>query len=415
MNTSEYDLSRRIASHGAKHKCAPALVSLRASLDEWLLEFPSGKIRGLFRNNFPVLYAKVRGVVGSGKQIKGRFIYALAYGESEGTCENCHQHVTRFLDSFRFARHCSPRCAHSNETVKAKVRDTLISRYGTDTIAHIPGINERRKATCRDKYGSDFYFSSEAGKKAVQRSLSSRTDEAKRNSQEKKEQTCIERFGVKHFTSSEQFRESVAATNMKNHGVKSTLSLPSVQKKIKRTMISRYGVENSFASRDIQRKIRSTFMNKYGSDHPLKNTEVFSRMMSNRFRRKDVVDRFGKQHSVQGYEHLVIERLSSDPRVSEIHSKPSEVGSFPVRSLGRERASVYYPDVRFLTYDGKTAVVEVKSSYTVRCNIRENLRKFRSAHRRCEQSGERFFVAVVATDSIKWWSVSDYENFVDKL
>jgi very-short-patch-repair endonuclease len=97
------------------------------------------------------------------------------------------------------------------------------------------------RKTCLERYGVEYYSS---------------TEECK----EKTKQTCLEKYGVETFLSSPKVREQIKDTVMQKYCVDNIGKLDFVHQKTKATMLKRYGVEYATQSPIIQEKIRRTML-----------------------------------------------------------------------------------------------------------------------------------------------------------
>lgn len=85
--------------------------------------------------------------------------------------------------------------------------------------------------------------------------------------QEKKKQTCLEKYGVEHAIQSKKVKEKAVQTNLKKYGVEHSSQLEIIRDKRKQTMLERYGVECSAQSEEMNEKRRQTCLERYGVEH----------------------------------------------------------------------------------------------------------------------------------------------------
>ena len=78
---------------------------------------------------------------------------------------------------------------------------------------------------------------------------------------EKSRQTCLERYGVKNPSQSNEIQKKKEETCLKNHGVRSGFQL---QEKFEQTCLERYGVINPSQSKEIQKKKEETCLKNHG-------------------------------------------------------------------------------------------------------------------------------------------------------
>ena len=117
----------------------------------------------------------------------------------------------------------------SREDVKAKIKETLIERYGVDHSSKIDSAKEKKKAAFMRKYGVD---------------NPSKSEEIK----EKKRRTCLN-----------------------NNGTEYPLQNPEIYEKSRRTVKKKYGVDRPAQNKEILSKTKDFFIGKFGTDNPMKN------------------------------------------------------------------------------------------------------------------------------------------------
>jgi hypothetical protein len=92
--------------------------------------------------------------------------------------------------------------------------------------------------------------------------------------QEKRKNTCLEKYGVESSINSEIVKEKIKATNLQKYGVEWSFQSEIIKGKIKDTLLEKYGVENAMQSKEIQEKSKQTCLDKYGVEHIYKS-DVF--------------------------------------------------------------------------------------------------------------------------------------------
>jgi hypothetical protein len=89
--------------------------------------------------------------------------------------------------------------------------------------------------------------------------------------QQKKKDTCVDRYGVDSFSKTAEFHKKVTTTNMRNLGVAYPFNSSTIQSKRTITMINKYGNSLSFENPIINQKRINTMLNKYGTIHALQH------------------------------------------------------------------------------------------------------------------------------------------------
>ena len=127
-----------------------------------------------------------------------------------------------------------------------------------------PGSHEKVKIIC-DVCGNEseieYRHFVENRKKGVLVSCASNSCRNK-----KYEDTCMEKYGVKHAFQAEEVKEKTKQTNLKNWGVEYASQAEEVKEKTKQTNLKNWGVEYTLQSEEIRNKGIQTLKEKYGED-----------------------------------------------------------------------------------------------------------------------------------------------------
>lgn len=128
-------------------------------------------------------------------------------------------------------------------------------------VAKYPGArvrldktNERRQATTLEAYGVDNISRSEVARESTR-------------------QTSLERYGVEHASQNPEALRRRAQTNLERYGVANPFGAKDVQEKIRQTHIRERGVENPGQDPEVQQKRSATNQERYGVDHYLQTPE----------------------------------------------------------------------------------------------------------------------------------------------
>jgi glutathione peroxidase-family protein len=106
-----------------------------------------------------------------------------------------------------------------------------------------------RKMTCLEKYGVKF---------------ASQSNEVK----EKVKNTCLKKYGVESFTQAETFKQKTRATCLKKYGSEYWIASSTAKNTSKQTCIERYDVEFASQSNEVKEKVKNTCLKKYGVEWP---------------------------------------------------------------------------------------------------------------------------------------------------
>lgn len=228
------------------------------------------------KDNYNELYSRLK-LISSYKRSKIKITYI---------CQNCKKEKTNsaeilFKNPFGFENLICGNCRQSH-ALKAHIdnnkeewvsrwENAIKSKYGVDNVAHLEEIQENKKKTCLEKYGSEYAIGSETVRNKINKSFeekfggfspfcSSEIQEKaaatqKLNhdglygcqtpeSQRKRAETCMKRYG-KPYADSEEIREKARQTCLERYGVESTFNRPEFPEKRRNTMLEKYGVEYS--------------------------------------------------------------------------------------------------------------------------------------------------------------------------
>lgn len=207
----------------------------------------------------------------------------------------------------------------------------------------------------------------------------------------KREETCLETYGVRHSMQVPEVKAKVAASIMERFGVKSHLSLESTKEKRKATSRERYGADSYAESTLYQTRKHEinaraqearveTMQRRYGVDSPLQIREVFERQQRSAMAVKRIVVK-GVEFQVQGYEGIVINRMvAKGAKVKRIKT----VGLPTIRYKDvNNKTRIYYPDIQY----GQT-LVEVKSTQTLGVNFSKMSELFKKVMRKVKGAYE---------------------------
>lgn len=160
-------------------------------------------------------------------------------------------------------------------------------------------INERRTQTSLERYGVRHpQQSPDIRAKVVATNLVKYGVEVPTQSPEiqaKTKATNLERYGFDRPTKSPKVKAKVKATNLERYGVDSSSRLSKTEK-FKQTCLKRYGVDNPLKSPEIRAKVAATCMERYGGPAPTCNSEVLKK------RTETYIERYGVEHPLQSSE-----------------------------------------------------------------------------------------------------------------
>jgi DNA-directed RNA polymerase subunit RPC12/RpoP len=165
-------------------------------------------------------------------ELNGKF-----YNPKYNTLKQCKRCNKDFISPNRFNQmYCSGKCSSM-------------------TLATNVSTIEKRKATCRKKYGADSPFASTS-------------------IQSKIKQTCLDKFGVDNPSKSIEIIDKIKQANLKKYGVEWSFQSEIVKDKIKQVCLAKYGVDNPSKSNIIKEKKKQVCQAKYGVDNVFQSDEI---------------------------------------------------------------------------------------------------------------------------------------------
>lgn len=114
----------------------------------------------------------------------------------------------------------------------------------------------------------------------------------KRHNKEKREKTCLEKYGVSNYAKTGECRLKTVKTNMERYGVKCATKLKSAQDKKKTTCLKKYGKEYAQQSDAVKAKIKRTNIERRGVSAPAKSREILDKMKRTNMERYGVENVF---------------------------------------------------------------------------------------------------------------------------
>ena len=190
----------------------------------------------------------------------------------------------------------------SNNDIKKKIKETNLKKFGVENPMQSIDIQNISKKTKLEKYVDENFNNRN---KAISTNLErygvehySKTDEFI----DKSISTNLEKYGVEHYSKTEEFKKSVKktklekynnenfnnlnkiySTNLEKYGFKSILESPEFRLKIKNTNLEKYGVENYIELDKVKEKRVESF-NKKNKQYVI---ETYSRIIPNGYKIKN--------------------------------------------------------------------------------------------------------------------------------
>ena len=140
-------------------------------------------------------------------------------------------------------------------SIKQSKQDTTLKHYGVENPAQSEQVKRKMQQTNIDKYGKDNYFKTEQFK-------------------DKRKSTCLQKYGVEHPSQCESVKAKAVRTSLQKYGVPYVFQNEEVKKKAIQTNMERYGVPYACQNESIRQKQKDTCLQKYGETSPFKVPEI---------------------------------------------------------------------------------------------------------------------------------------------
>ena len=155
-------------------------------------------------------------------------------------------------------------CACVGQLRMQAQKQTLMKKYGVDTVNAIPGVAHKRTKTIQQRYGVNHAAQNPQIQKKMRISKSCRTPEQLQAQQNKRKQTCMRKYGAEHHMQTAQCLNKQQQTNQERYGVNRPLQNQSIAKKSAHTQ-SQHTAEQR--NQKEQRKIE-TLLHRYSVTAP---------------------------------------------------------------------------------------------------------------------------------------------------
>ena len=241
-----------------------------------------------------------------------------------------------------------------SQIVKDKIKATCLQKYGVENTFQAQIFKDKMKATCLENYGVEFPLQSQIVKDKIKA-------------------TCLEKYGVEFPLQSQIVKDKIKATCLQKYGVENTFQAQIFKDKMKATCLENYGVEFPLQSQIVKDKIKATCLQKYGVEYCSQNTEIFEKIMKNRFKRKPYTFKSGETIECQGYEPFTLKDLEDNYNYTyeDYMNEPKEEFWYDTND-GKKHRYHKGGDIPFLK---ENKLIEVKSSYTFYADFYVNLLK----------------------------------------
>lgn len=240
------------------------------------------------------LYTKARDVV----YIKSELVMPTSGSKIWVQCDYCgKEFLKRAVDYYDKIESVGAKCA-CEECYGKKSQESIIAKYGTHFL-NIDAFQEKRRNTCLERYGTDFVTQSEEVKEKIKETMMqnygvdnyTKTDEYK----QKSKTTSLQKYGVEHHTQTNAFKEKQIKYNQEKYGVDWYFSSDEFKGKTIATCLEKYGQENHYTE-ESKLKRKETCLKKYGFDSYSKTEEAKLKARDNLMKQGCLQSSYGQEH-----------------------------------------------------------------------------------------------------------------------
>lgn len=192
----------------------------------------------------------------------------LTAKDAKVTCsKKCSTELRKQTNLFKYGG-VAPACS---KDVQQKMQNTTKDRFGVAHAAMSDSVKQKMLETSLSRYGS-WYTQTEKSK--LHMSELWNDSEYRKNTRERIEQTCLERYGgVTCFADLNTYEKSRKTYESKT-GYRQAFSNPDVQSKIEETNLERYGVRRPLQNVSIREKVSLTNLERYGYKNPMQAKQI---------------------------------------------------------------------------------------------------------------------------------------------
>ena len=237
----------------------------------------------------------------------------------DGICINCGN-ITKWISANGwYSDYCGSKCARNDITVKNKIKQTMIDRFGVENPSQSNTIKNLKK------------------------------------------QTSLQHYGVDNPAKSQIVLNKIKQTNIMRYGVKCPLQNKKISIKSQTTCLKNYGVKHNSQSDTIKNIKSEKSRLKYGVNNISQSLDIQIKKTKTTFKRKDYILPSGNKISLLGYEPTFLDYVFKNNIFTEEEIVYNPKGILYTDKSEKEH--YYFPDF----YIPKcNLIVEIKSSWTER-------------------------------------------------
>ena len=207
----------------------------------------------------------------------------------------------------KIGKWCCSKSSNGCSAVKAKKKRAYLDKYGVDNPRKSEEVNRKVRETNLSKYGSEYIVTSQMFKQKASKTLKQNygvsNPSFSEEIQERKRQTYLDRLGVDHWTKDEGLMNQQRQRNLESFGKEHWFSTDEFQSKLKATLLERYGVDNPGKYEEFRQKMIFTCEVKYGKNRCKNVSNGETKWLDEQgidHRQKGVTGKSGKTYFVDG-------------------------------------------------------------------------------------------------------------------
>lgn len=206
----------------------------------------------VFKKKFPevikIIYSYTKPHLDETNNLREHYYWILNDLTSFPLCKHCNTNPTKWnSQNNKYRDFCSTKCMSNSQEIRERTKNTCLQKYGGVAPAVNNEIQNKIKQTLYSHYGN----------------LGLKHDSIKY----KKQQTCLEKYGVKNPSQSLLFKHKKQQTSLNNFNTNHPLQNPEILEKQKNTLLNKYNVSNIRFIDGVEQKRQQTLLERYGVDN----------------------------------------------------------------------------------------------------------------------------------------------------
>lgn len=213
-----------------------------------------------------------------------------------------------------YQQYCSKKCLNNDPIKLQKSKQTCLEKYGDENFRNL----EKSRQTSMSRYGVSNVMKSEEKR---QQSINTRMNKyggcgnASPISKQKYKDTCKARYNHDNPMKNDSIQQKLFENNLKKFGSISPFSLQSVKDKSIQTCIERYGIEH-YTNNNLA---KSTMLERHGYEYNFQNPDILDRGIQTR------IEKYGdpNYNNIEKYKQTCLSKygVSSPTQLASVRQK----------------------------------------------------------------------------------------------